>query len=196
MQAGNARFVRGQAEHPDQDAARRAELAARQEPFALLFGCSDSRVAAEIVFDRGLGDLFVVRTAGHVVDTGVLGSVEFAVGALGVPLVVVLGHDRCGAVQATIGALDSGVMPGGYLRDLVARVTPSVVAARSRGTDDPDAIEAEHVSQTGRLLNDRSTVVATAVREGRLAIVGAVYDLAEGQVGVVEVIGDVGASSS
>lgn len=190
MQDGNTRFVSGEVQHPDQDAARRAELAADQKPFALVFGCGDSRVAAEIIFDRGLGDLFVVRTAGHVVDTSVMGSVEFAISRLAVPLVVVLGHDRCGAVQATIDALDSGEMPGGYLRDLVERVTPSVVSARSRGTDDLDAIEAEHVRQTGRLLHDRSTLVSDAVRQGRLAIVGTVYDLADGRVNPVDVIGD------
>jgi len=195
MQAGNARFVRGEVLHPEQDAARRAELAADQRPFALLLGCADSRVAAEIVFDRGLGDLFVVRTAGHVVDTSVLGSVEFAVSQLSVPLVVVLGHDRCGAVRATIDALDTGIMPGGYLRDLVERVTPSVVSARSRGTDDLVEIEAEHVRQTGRLLHDRSTLVCEAVREGRLAIVGAVYDLADGRVSPVDVIGEIGSPS-
>jgi len=191
MKDGNARFVRGDVQHPAQDAARRTELASDQKPFALLFGCGDSRVAAEIIFDRGLGDLFVVRTAGHVVDTSVLGSVEFALGRLAVPLVVVLGHDRCGAVQATIEALDSGVMPRGYLRDLVERVTPSVVSARSRGEEDLDAIEAEHVRQTGHLLHDRSTLVSEAVRQGKLAIVGTVYDLADGQVNPIDVIGDI-----
>jgi carbonic anhydrase len=195
MQAGNARFVRGEVLHPDQDAARRAELAADQRPFALLFGCGDSRVAAEIIFDRGLGDLFVVRTAGHVVDTSVMGSVEFAVSQLSVPLIVVLGHDRCGAVRATIDALDSGVMPGGYLRDLVERVTPSVVSARARGTDDLDEIEAEHVRQTGRLLHDRSTLVSEKVRRGELAIVGTVYDLADGRVNPTEVIGEIDSPS-
>ena len=196
MQAGNARFVRGEVLHPEQDAARRAELAADQRPFALLFGCGDSRVAAEIIFDRGLGDLFVVRTAGHVVDHSVLGSVEFAVSRLAVPLVVVLGHDRCGAVRATIDALDTGVMPDGYLRDLVERVTPSVVSARARGTDDLDEIEAEHVRQTGHLLHDRSAVVSGAVERGELAIVGTVYDLADGRVDPVDVIGEIDLTSS
>src|SRR6478752_2791844 len=94
--AGNGRFVAGTPQHPNQDAARRAQTAPSQTPFAVLFGCSDSRLAAEIIFDRGLGDLFVVRTAGHVLGPEVLGSIEYGVSVLGAPLVVVLGHDSCG----------------------------------------------------------------------------------------------------
>ena len=121
---GNARFVAGRALHPGQDAARRAELRDGQRPHTLVFGCSDSRVAAEIIFDQGLGDLFVVRTAGHVVDTGVLGSVEFAVRVMQVPLVVVLGHDQCGAVAAAVQAVRTGTAPPGYIRDVTERITP------------------------------------------------------------------------
>ena len=183
--AGNQRFVAGTPDHPNQDAARRAEIAPGQRPFAVLFGCSDSRLAAEVIFDRGLGDLFVVRTAGHVVDTSVMGSVEFAVSQLSVPLIVVLGHDRCGAVRATIDALDSGVMPGGYLRDLVERVTPSVVSARARGTDDLDEIEAEHVRGTVRLLLERSSILAGAVRNRTCLVLGATYRLADGRFRLV-----------
>ncbi len=195
MLAGNDRFVRDSPLHPGQNAERRTELTDAQKPFALVFGCGDSRVAAEIVFDRGLGDLFVVRTAGHVVDTSVLGSVEFAVAQLEVPLVVVLGHDRCGAVRASLDAVDSGRMPGGYLRDLVERVTPSILAARAQGAADADDVLVEHVRQTTRLLHDRSTLVSDAVRGGRLAIVGTVYDLAEGRVRPVDLIGEVEAPS-
>src|ERR671928_2221925 len=96
--AGNQRFVAGTPEHPNQDAARRAETAPSQQPFAVLFGCSDSRLAAEIIFDRGLGDLFVVRTAGHLVGAEVLASIEYGVAVLDTPLVVILSHDSCGAV--------------------------------------------------------------------------------------------------
>lgn len=92
----------GDAAHPNQDVHRRATLTSGQRPFALIFGCADSRVAAEIIFDRGLGDLFVVRTAGHVADNAVLGSIEFGVEVLEIPLVIVLGHDSCGAVRATM----------------------------------------------------------------------------------------------
>src|SRR5215213_3491989 len=187
---GNARFVDGRRHPPDHDPERRAELAEQQRPFALVFGCGDSRVAAEIVFDQGLGHLFVVRTAGHVVDTGVLGSVEFGVGNLSIPLVVVLGHDSCGAVGATIDAVASGELPTGFIRDIVERVTPSVLAAQRQGLTSADEIEAEHVRQTVRLLVDRSAVLAGAVREGRCAVVGLVYRLVEGRVSVVETVGD------
>lgn len=192
MQAGNDRFVRSEPAHPDQDAAHRAELANRQLPFATVFGCSDSRVAAEIIFDQGLGDFFVVRTAGHVVDTGVLGSLEFGAAVLDIPLVVVLGHDSCGAVSATLDAIDSGDLPGGYMRDLVERVTPSVLAAQKGGALSPDDVGAEHVRHTGRLLVERSKVLGDAVAEGRCAVIGLVYALTDGRVRVVDVIGDVG----
>jgi carbonic anhydrase len=186
---GNQRFVTGAHQHPNQDAARRGQLASGQQPFALIFGCSDSRVAAEIVFDQGLGDLFIVRTAGHVVDSGVLGSIEYGVAVLGIPLIGILGHDACGAVAATVQALDEGPMPGGYLRDLVERVTPSVLSARQAGRMTTDDIEAEHVRQTGRLLMERSMVVAEAVAAERCAVVGLVYDLTEGRTRVVGATG-------
>jgi carbonic anhydrase len=191
LQQGNARFVDGHVAHPDQDAARRAELADGQRPFSLIFGCSDSRVAAEIIFDQGLGDMFVVRTAGHVVDTGVLGSIEFGVKLLGIPLVVILGHDQCGAVTATLEAIQNGAMPGGYVRDVVERVTPSVLTARRTGTETVDDMVAEHVRHTSRLLVERSTVIADAVAAGRCAVVGLSYALADGRARLLDAIGDV-----
>jgi carbonic anhydrase len=182
---GNQRFVAGQREHPHQDADRRTELAHGQRPFALVFGCSDSRVAAEIIFDRGLGDLFMVRTAGHVVDSAVLGSVEFAVDVLGVPLVVVLGHDHCGAVTAAAQAVESGQMPPGYVRDIVERITPAVMATRTTGGTVDDMV-AENVRQAASLLLERSPILARAVEGGRCRIVGVVYDLADGRVRTVD----------
>src|ERR1700721_3297447 len=118
LKEGNERFVAGQPEHPSQSVAHRASLTKGQNPTAALFGCGDSRGAAELIFDQGLGDMFVVRTAGHVVDSAVLGSIEFAVGVLGGPLSVVSGHDSCGAVKAAIGAIDDGAIPGGFVRDV------------------------------------------------------------------------------
>ena len=114
----------------------------------MVFGCADSRVAAEIIFDQGLGDMFVVRTAGHVVDSAVLGSIEYAVTVLNVPLIVVLGHDSCGAVKATLSALDDGEVPGGYVRDIVERVTPSILLGRHDGLTRVDEFEARHVNET------------------------------------------------
>jgi carbonic anhydrase len=180
---GNSRFFEGRPEHPNQNVDRRAMLRAGQAPFAVVFGCSDSRVAAEIIFDRGLGDLFMVRTAGHVVDSAVLGSVEFAVDELGVPLVVILGHDHCGAVTAAATAVQSGEMPRGYVRDIVERITPAVMASKDGTIDD---IVAENVRQTASLLLERSPVLARQVDSGRCQIVGVVYDLADGRVRAVD----------
>ncbi|MFG2606602.1 carbonic anhydrase [Streptomyces sp. NPDC048514] len=183
--AGNQRFVAGTPEHPNQDATRRAETAPAQRPFAVLFGCSDSRLAAEIIFDRGLGDLFVVRTAGHVVGAEVLGSIEYGVDLLDSPLVVVLGHDSCGAVAAACAALEDGKSPAGYVRDVVERVTPSVLAARAAGRTRPDEVLAEHIRSTVDLLLDRSRVLAERVAAGRAAVVGLCYRLDDGTARVV-----------
>ncbi|WP_031073964.1 carbonic anhydrase [Streptomyces sp. NRRL WC-3742] len=183
--AGNRRFVAGSPEHPNQDAARRTEIAPAQRPFAVLFGCSDSRLAAEIIFDRGLGDLFVVRTAGHVMGPEVLGSIEYGASVLGCPLVVVLGHDACGAVAATRSAVQDGSTAGGYVRDVIEKVTPSVLAARAAGrTKDEDFI-AEHIRHTVDLLLDRSRTLAEAVDAGRVAVVGLSYRLTDGTARIV-----------
>ena len=131
LKEGNERFVAGR-RTSQQSIERRASLAAAQTPNAVVFGCADSRVAAEIIFDQGLGDMTVVRTAGHVMGSAVLGTIEYAVTILNVPLIVVLGHDSCGAVKATLSALDDGVVPGGYVRDIVERVTPSILWAVAR----------------------------------------------------------------
>src|SRR5438093_11322144 len=114
LRAGNERFVSGTRVHPNQDAEHRAALASSQTPFAVIFGCSDSRLAAEIIFDLGLGDAFVVRTAGQVIDDAVLGSLEYSISELKVPLIVILGHDSCGAVSATKSAVEAGEMPSGF----------------------------------------------------------------------------------
>ncbi|MEU9554109.1 carbonic anhydrase [Streptomyces fumanus] len=185
LMAGNRRFVSGAVEHPHQDAARRAEVAPSQAPFAVVFGCSDSRLAAEIIFDRGLGDLFVVRTAGHVTGPEVLGSIEFGAGVLQAPLVVVLGHDSCGAIGAARAALDGGATPGGFVRDVVERVTPSVLAARAAGHDSAEAALDEHIRQTVDLLLDRSRALADRVAAGRTAVVGLGYALADGRARLV-----------
>lgn len=183
--AGNQRFVGGLPEHPNQDAARRTETAPAQSPFAVLFGCSDSRLAAEIIFDRGLGDLFVVRTAGQVAGTEVLGSIEYGVSILGCPLVVVLGHDSCGAIAAALATADGGRTPGGFVRDVVERVTPSVLAARAAGRELPQEILDEHIRHTVDLLLDRSRVLAERVADGRLAVAGLSYRLADGSARLV-----------
>ncbi|GGJ96398.1 carbonic anhydrase [Pilimelia anulata] len=181
--AGNARFVAGGREHPNQDAEHRTAIAAEQQPFAVLFGCSDSRLAAEIIFDRGLGDLFVVRTAGHVIGPEVRASIDFGVAVLGAPLVVVLGHDHCGAVGAAEAAL-AGTAPPPGLRPIVDRVLPSVQRARQEGITDGAGLSAAHVRRTVELVAGDGAVAA-ARRAGRCAVVGMSYRLAEGRVTLV-----------
>jgi carbonic anhydrase len=195
--AGNQRFVAGTPEHPNQDATRRAAIAPGQQPFAVLFGCSDSRLSAEIIFDRGLGDLFVVRTAGHVMGAEVLGSIEYGVDVLNCPLVVVLGHDSCGAVGAACAALQDGVTPVGYVRDVIERVTSSVLAARAAGRVEADEILAEHVRHTVDLLLDRSRVLAERIDAGQAAVVGLCYGLADGSAQMIAAHGlDITAAGS
>jgi carbonic anhydrase len=192
LKEGNDRFVAGQPEHPSQSIEDRARLTEAQKPTAVLFGCGDSRVAAELIFDQGLGDMFVVRTAGHVIDSAVLGSIEYAVGVLNVPLIAVLGHDSCGAVKATLAALDEGEIPGGYIRDIVERVMPSILLGRRDGLTRVDEFEARHVAETGAQLLARSTLIAGRVEAGTLAIVGLTYHLADGRVALRHHLGDVG----
>lgn len=186
---GNTRYVAGDSLHAHQDHDRRLALAHQQNPFSLVLGCSDSRAPAEVVFDQGLGDLFVVRTAGHILDSAVLGSVEFGVDILEIPLVLVLGHTSCGAVAATVEAIDRHRTPSGYLRDVVERVSPAVFEARRDPAAGAVEITAANVRQTCRGLLEKSVVVARAVEGGHTAVVGAVYDLVEGHVTAVLIEG-------
>jgi carbonic anhydrase len=196
LQEGNQRFAAGKPEHPSQSVEHRARLATGQQPTAVVFGCADSRVAAEIIFDQGLGDMFVVRTAGHIIDSAVLGSIEYALAVLNVPLIVVLGHDSCGAVKATLSALDDGAVPGGYLRDVVERVTPSVLLGRRNGLRAVDEFEAYHVVETVAQLGARSTAISEGVASGEVAIVGLTYRLADGNVVLRHCVGDIGDSNA
>lgn len=190
LREGNERFVNGESSHPNQDASRRSSLVENQHPFAVIFGCSDSRLAAEIIFDLGLGDAFVVRTAGQVIDDAVLGSLEYSISVLGVPLIVVLGHDSCGAVSATKSAVDTGQMPVGFMRDLVERITPSVLTSMRNDRHGINDMVVEHTKQTSQRLVDSSRVISDAVEKGRAAVIGLQYSLVEGRANVVSGIGE------
>ena len=197
LRAGNERFVRGEPAHPSQNADRRRELRAAQHPHTVIFGCSDSRVAAEIIFDQGLGDVFVVRTAGHVLDTTVIGSIEYGTEVLGAGLVVVLGHDSCGAVAATAHTLATGEQPPGFVRSVVDKVIPSIAGITSRtgalpSSFDVDTLRTEHVRHTVEMLGGYSAALRQGIEDGRLAVAGVEYDLAEGSARLVEVRGDIG----
>jgi carbonic anhydrase len=185
MVRGNERFVAGTPRHPRQDVDRREELLGDQHPHAALFGCSDSRLAAEIIFDKGLGDLFVVRNAGQVISDSVVGTLEYAVAILNVPLIVVLGHDECGAVRAAIDSQEPRppMLPP-HIHALIEKITPAVMRVR-RSVDSgvrPDATEVgrEHLRDTVRELLESSELISDAIAAGTLAIVGANYRLLEG----------------
>lgn len=136
LRAGNQRFAQARAEHPNQGIDRQREVTDGQDPFAIVLTCADSRLAPELVFDQGLGDLFTIRVAGNVVDSAVLGSIEYAALHLATPLVVVLGHEKCGAVAAAIDVSAGAATPEGEVASIVSRIMPAVEQARAEGAAD------------------------------------------------------------
>ncbi len=177
---GNIRFMKNKLAVKDLGDTRRQTLTAGQKPFAVIVGCSDSRVPPELAFDQGLGDLFVVRVAGNVVDPDVLGSVEYAVEHLDAPLVVVMGHEKCGAVKA---AVEGGEAPGS-IGALIEKIKPSVDKARAQGNAGEELVEIsvdENVRSMVTALQS-SPILTEAVNDGKLAIVGTKYYLGAGQV--------------
>ncbi len=193
LQQGNRRFVDGERGADELTGpARRSEVAGDQQPFAIVLGCSDSRVPAEIVFDQGLGDLFVIRVAGNVVAPSQIGSVEFAAEYFGTRLVVVLGHSRCGAVLATLEELQQRSRhPSQNLRSIVDRVRPAVQPLLETDPEqDPDVLVQRAVRANVRAaanqLRHGSQLLEQAVQEGRVLIVGAEYSLETGVVDFFE----------
>lgn len=182
---GNARFVSGQTLHPHQDGQRRTEVAAGQKPFAVVIGCADSRTAPEILFDQGLGDLFVIRLAGNIVDDAALGSVEFAVAQLGAKLIVVLGHEKCGAVKATVGVLNGDPEPANHIASIVEAIKPAAQAAKGRAGDAVENAVRENVHEVVEKLKVAAPVLGPLVKSGELKVVGARYDLDDGKVEIV-----------
>jgi carbonic anhydrase len=181
--AGNQRYVNGSPIHPNQTETRRLEVAKGQKPFAAILCCADSRVPPEIIFDQGLGDLFVVRTAGQVTDKAVLGSLEFAVQELHITLMMVLGHARCGAVIATIEAIGRNAKSSSDIGALVEGLRPAFETVKGQPGDLLDkVVKANVVLMVDRLKHD--PILAEAVEMGQLRIVGALYDL---DTGIVEV---------
>jgi carbonic anhydrase len=180
--AGNRRFVAGNRAYPDQTPAHLRELVAGQHPFAAILRCADSRVPPEIIFDQGLGDLLTVRVAGNIVDNASLGSLEYAVQHLGVPLVVVLGHCGCGAVQATM----AGGQSQGQIATLVAAIQPAVEQSKTGPGETLDLALAHavriNVAMVVRQLRTAALILAPLVEEGKIKILGAHYDLASGVV--------------
>lgn len=167
--------------------AHRAELARGQSPFAIVLSCSDSRVPSELVFDCGLGDLFVVRVAGNILAPSLLGSIEFAASTFGTQLVVVMGHSHCGAVTATLKSLtDAAEASSENIADIVSRISPSIQALTQRrdlgGEALLQAAVRANVQATVRQIRTGSQIVAERMRRGALDVVGAEYDIATGVV--------------
>ncbi|NJR64258.1 MAG: carbonic anhydrase [Leptolyngbyaceae cyanobacterium CRU_2_3] len=180
LMAGNQRFVAKRRLNPHQDIARITEVATGQSPFAAILSCADSRVVPEIAFDQGIGDLFVVRVAGNIAITEDIASEEYAVGVLKAPLLMVLGHERCGAVAA---AVEGGELPG-VIESLVFAIRPAVQASQEETGDRlTNAVKANVRLQVQRL--QTSSVIASAVQEGKLKVVGAYYDLDTGEISLV-----------
>jgi len=181
---GNRRYAANKSVELNESASRRAEVASGQSPFATIFSCVDSRVPPELIFDRGLGDLFVTRTAGQVLDSAVLGSLQFGVVELGIPLLLVLGHENCGAVKATVEAVEHNAAAEGEINWLVDGIRPAVEAARTQSGDPLDnAVRANILLTVERLR--QAPILAQAIEEMGLKVLGARYDL---NTGLVEVI--------
>jgi len=184
LRQGNQRHLRGEAiQHHLTNAERRAALAEAQRPFCVLVGCSDSRVPPEVLFGCGLGELFIVRNAGNVVDLAAMGSIEYGVVVLGAPLVVVLGHERCGAVQAAVNVVEQDAAYPGSIGQMIEPIIPAVLRARREGEHDLlDRSVRHNVHRIVDRLRHTEQLLLEPQQQGRLKIVGARYDLDDGSV--------------
>jgi len=183
LKDGNKRYVTGKTTHPNQTQARRKETASGQHPFASVLACSDSREPVEIIFDQGIGDIFVIRVAGNVVDTVEIGSIEYGVAHLDTPVVLVLGHTHCGAVAAAVK--DAPVQ--GSIVPLVENIIPAVYSAREKNPKlSGDKLMARVTEENVRLsienLISRSSIIRDKINEGKLQILGAIYNIESGEI--------------
>ena len=183
LEQGNARFVAGHlsSTSPAGIAASRRKVAQDQKPFAIIVGCSDSRVGPEVIFDQKVGDIFVIRTAGEVVDAVALGSIEYAVAHLGSPLIVVLGHERCGAVSAAV----SGAREPGHIATILKAIQPAVQQTKGQPGDAVDNTVCAHALDVAGQLQSAGPILKQAVQDGKIRIVAARYDLDSGKVSLL-----------
>ncbi len=179
LREGNDRFVEGHPRHPRQDPSRRREVSSGQQPWAMLLACADSRVPPELIFDVGLGDLFVVRVAGNVATAGALGSLELAASELGCPLLLVLGHHGCGCAQAT---LERGLVHAGRVSELTRRMAAGISSLDRLGEDAVNELVLHNVRRQVAELRRTPPILSAAVADGTLRIVGGVYEIASGRV--------------
>lgn len=187
LKEGNRKFVADSPVTVASGRERRQEIARDQAPFAVIVSCSDSRVPPELLFGRGLGELFVIRNAGNTVDTAAMGSIEYAVAVLGAPLVLVLGHERCGAVGAALSVVEKSTAYPGSVGPMIEPIIPAVLQARARAADAKgdalfDAAVRENVLRVVGRLRDSDPVLREPLRAGKLKVVGARYDLDDGNV--------------
>jgi len=182
LKQGNRRFVEARMLHPDQSPETRLSVSQSQSPFAIVLSCSDSRLPPEVVFDQGLGDLFVVRVAGNIIDPAGMGSIEYAVGHLGTPLIVVLGHQNCGAVSATLEALQPPFTePHGDVAALITAITPAVAEAEKQSGDLlTNTIRANIDQSRNQIMQNKE--LKPALDSGKLKIVTGYYSLDDGTV--------------
>ncbi|WP_194499999.1 carbonic anhydrase [Cerasicoccus arenae] len=183
---GNERFTKGEEKNPDRDKAARAKTATSQRPMAIVLSCSDSRVAPEILFDAGVGDLFVVRVAGNTLTLEGQASMEYAVAVLGCPLVIVLGHESCGAVDAGIQAYKDNATFPGRIDSLLDSIEPAVAIASAKGPVTMEHAIDENVAYATQSVKMAGTILSKAVAEGKLTVVGGVYHLDSGKVEILD----------
>ena len=184
LMAGNQRFVDAQMQHPDQDPEHRLKLSQGQQPFATILTCSDSRLPPELLFDQGLGDLFVARVAGNIVDPALLGSVEYAVGHLKTPLIVVIGHEKCGAVEATLESIQHRQTPHGDIAALVTAITPAVAVAEQRPGDLLDNTIRANAEQSLDAIK-KSSELTGPLASGQLKAIAAYYSIDDGRISLI-----------
>ncbi len=182
LMSGSQRYVAGKVVHPNQDAARREALGSGQSPFAIVLGCADSRVPPAILFDQGLGDLFVIRVAGNIIDDAVLGSIEYAAAHLHTPLMVVLGHSKCGAVGATV----AGGELEGHLPSLAEAIQPAVDQVKGQPGDAVENAVRANAKMVAEQLRTSEPVLAELVQAGQLKVVAARYDIDSGVVDILD----------
>lgn len=183
---GNQRFVSGHSIAPDRTAERLAEVAKGQSPFAVILGCADSRVPPEIVFDQGLGSLFVIRIAGNFLADEVIGSIEYAVAHFATPLIMVLGHQRCGAVQATVEALQTGAESPGQIASIIEAIVPSVLRVEGQPGDIVENAVRANIGLAAARLRAAPPIITGALAAAALKVVGAYYHLDTGAVELLD----------
>lgn len=183
LRNGNRAFLDGKVDQVDVSAARRLSLAKGQSPFCAYVSCSDSRVPPELLFGRGLGELFIIRNAGNTVDTVAMGSIEYAVAVLGVSLVVVMGHESCGAVKAAMSVVSDNARFPGVIGNMIEPIIPAVLEARNQPGDATEVAVKQNVRRVVRKLREASDpLMIEPQRSGKLKVVGAYYKLDSGEV--------------